>query len=338
MKFKHFILVYILMFLILSACAQSNLPDGLYAKITTNKGVIIISLEFEKAPLTVSNFVGLAEGTIESQNRNVKNFYDGLTFHRVIKDFMIQGGDPLGTGQGGPGYSFPDEFDPTLKHSGPGVLSMANSGPDTNGSQFFITHKATPWLDGKHSVFGYVVEGQDVVNNIEQGDTITTIRIIRVGKAANQFKVTDKAFKQKISDLKIEKDKKNKEAYEAMLKEIEEKYPDAKTTASGLKYIVLKEGAGASPLMGYQVTVHYKGSLLDGTVFDSSYDRGSPAEFKIGQLIQGWNEALLQMKKGEKRLLIIPPNLGYGARGAGGGVIPPNAYLIFEMELINFTK
>ena len=121
------------------------------------------------------------------------------------------------------------------------------------------------------------------------------------------------------------------------MKAIDEKWPNATTTTSGLKYVVVKEGSGASPVMGAQVTVHYKGSLLDGTVFDSSYDRGQPTEFKIGQVIPGWNEALVQMKKGEKRTLIIPPKLGYGARGVSG-VIPPNAYLVFEVELIDFTK
>ena len=336
MKFKYHIIVCIFLFLILSACAQTNLPDGLYAKMTTSKGEIILSLEFEKVPLTVSSFVGLAEGKIDFQNRTVKYFYDGIVFHRVIKDFMIQAGCPFGNGQGGPGYSFPDEFHPSLKHDGPGVLSMANSGKDTNGSQFFITHKATPWLDGKHSVFGHVIEGMDVVNSIEQGDTITSVRILRVGGAAKKFKVDNETFHKTITDLRLDKERKNQEELKTMMKTIEEKWPNAVTTDSGLKYVILKEGKGGSPQMGMQVTVHYKGSLLDGTVFDSSYDRGQPAQFKVGQLIQGWNEALLQMKKGEKRTLIIPPNLGYGERGAGGGVIPPNAYLIFEMELIDF--
>ena len=328
--------MFIFLFLILSACAQTNLPDGLYAKITTVKGDIILLLEYKKAPLTVSNFVGLAEGTIKFQNRSTKHYYDGLVFHRVIKDFMIQGGCPFGSGQGGPGYSFPDEFHPSLKHDGPGILSMANSGEDTNGSQFFITHKATPWLDGKHSVFGRVIEGQEVVNSIKQGDAIKSIRILRVGKDAQQFKVKDETFRKTIADLRKEKERKKQEEFKKILKEIDERWPDAITTDSGLKYVVLKEGEGGSPTMGMQVTAHYKGSLLDGTVFDSSYDRGQAAQFKIGQLIQGWNEALMTMKKGEKRILIIPPDLGYGARGAGNGVIPPNAFLVFEIELIDF--
>lgn len=167
---------------------KMDYSKGLFAEMVTNKGTILIYLEMEKTPLTVANFVGLAEGKISNNAKpSGAPYYDGLTFHRVIADFMIQGGDPSGNGSGGPGYSFKDEFKPELKHSGPGILSMANAGPATNGSQFFITHKATPWLDGRHSVFGHVVEGQDVVNSIAQGDRIEKITIIRKGKEAKDF-------------------------------------------------------------------------------------------------------------------------------------------------------
>ncbi len=182
---------------------KKKLPDGLYAEMETSKGTILLQLEFEKTPLTVANFVGLAEGTKdysktpgEAPKAQNKPFYDGLNFHRVIPDFMIQGGDPLGNGTGGPGYKFRNEIDPSLKHDRAGILSMANAGPDTNGSQFFITHKDTPWLNGKHTVFGHVVEGQDVVNKIVQGDTIKTIKILRIGDKAKAFKGDEADFQK----------------------------------------------------------------------------------------------------------------------------------------------
>lgn len=162
--------------------------DGLYASIKTTKGTIVIKLEHEKAPMTVANFVALAEGKMKNTAKPEGTpYFDGLKFHRVIADFMIQGGDPTGTGSGGPGYAFADEIHPDLKHNRAGTLSMANAGPATNGSQFFITHKDTPWLDGRHTVFGYVTSGQEVVNAIQKDDVMETVRIERVGKAAKAW-------------------------------------------------------------------------------------------------------------------------------------------------------
>jgi peptidylprolyl isomerase len=188
---------------IASAQTEEKLPEGVYARMETSKGTILIQLEYEKTPLTVANFVGLAEGTKayskkpgEAPTVQNKPYYDGLTFHRVIADFMIQGGDPLGTGSGGPGYRFRDEIVPTLRHNAPGILSMANAGPATNGSQFFITHVPTPHLDGKHTVFGHVVQGQDVVNNIVKGDTIKSVKILRVGEKAKAFKGDEADFQK----------------------------------------------------------------------------------------------------------------------------------------------
>lgn len=187
------------------AAGKPPLPDGLYAKMVTSKGDIFIQLEFEKTPLTVTNFVGLAEGTKNSNRGKGVRFYDGLTFHRVIPDFMIQGGDPDGNGMGGPGYTFPDEIHSTLRHDAPGTLSMANAGPDTNGSQFFITHTKPPWLDGKHTVFGRVIEGQNVVNAIRKGDIIKTIEIIRIGKKANAFKADQVSFEMLLLNSAMQK-------------------------------------------------------------------------------------------------------------------------------------
>jgi peptidyl-prolyl cis-trans isomerase A (cyclophilin A) len=173
---------------------KPKLEKGLYAEIETNRGKILLQLEFEKAPLTVSNFVGLAEGKIKNTTKKEGvPFYDSLKFHRVIANFMIQGGDPAGNGSGGPGYKFKDEIVPEFKFTGPGILAMANAGPNTNGSQFFITHVTTSWLDGHYSIFGHVITGQDIVNATQIGDTIIHVKIIRKGKKARKFKA-DKVF------------------------------------------------------------------------------------------------------------------------------------------------
>ena len=311
----------------------SKQPDGMYAKFETSKGNIYCNLEYKKTPMTVANFVGLAEGTIKNTAKaEGVPYYDGLKFHRVIPNFMIQGGCPLGNGTGDPGYKFPDEFDASLKHTGPGILSMANAGPGTNGSQFFITHVKTDWLDGKHTVFGNVVEGIDVVNKIAGEDTIKHLLILRKGKEAEAFDAA-KTFEFEKANVGAKAEAKAKAEKEAMDKTLNEAYGSAKTTASGLRYIVEKEGTGKSPLATDQVTVHYSGYLLNGTKFDSSVDRGQPATFPLNQVIRGWTEGLQLMKEGGKTKFIIPSELGYGANGAGG-VIPPNAWLVFDVELI----
>ena len=312
-----------------------ELKDGIYAKINTDKGDILLELEYKRCPMTVCNFVGLAEGTLNRKEKG-KPFYDGLKFHRVINDFMIQGGCPRGDGTGGPGYKFPDEFHPELKHTGPGILSMANAGPGTNGSQFFITHVETPWLDGKHTVFGHVVEGQDVVNKIAQNDKINSVKIIRVGEDAEKFDTSEENFEKLVSESQKRAAELRAAAHKKVEEEIERRYPDAIKTNTGLRYIVLKEGSGTdTPKYGRPVTVHYQGQLLNGKIFDSSLIRKEPAVFAVGQVIEGWNEALMTMKKGEKRTLIIPPDLGYRDYGYPG-VIPPASYLIFDVELLDF--
>lgn len=308
------------------------MENGIYAKFNTAKGSVLVKLTHDLTPGTVGNFVALAEGNLENNKKpqGVK-YYDGLTFHRVIPDFMIQGGCPLGSGTGDPGYKFDDEFHPSLKHDKPGVLSMANAGPGTNGSQFFITHVPTSWLDGKHTVFGHVVEGQDVVDAVAQGDVLETLEIIRVGEEAQKWNAVE-AFRVFEGNRK-----KRLEAEKAAAEEAMEKLAAGfEKTESGLRYQFIQRGEGKKAENGKTVSVHYTGQLPDGKVFDSSYPRKKPIEFPLGQgnVIEGWDEGIALLQVGDKARFVIPAHLGYGSRGAGG-VIPPNATLIFDVELMD---
>jgi FKBP-type peptidyl-prolyl cis-trans isomerase len=307
------------------------MEEGIYAKFNTNKGEILVKLTHEKTPGTVGNFVALAEGNKENSAKSKgEPFYNGLKFHRVIPDFMIQGGCPLGRGTGDAGYKFDDEFHPELKHDKPGVLSMANSGPGTNGSQFYITHVPTPWLDNKHTVFGHVATGQEVVDEIAQEDLIESLEIVRVGDDAQNWDAV-KAFENfnTSGEARLAADKAKQEA------ELDKVAAGFESTASGLRYKMIQKGNGAKAEKGKQVSVHYEGSLLSGDVFDSSYKRNSPIDFQlgIGQVIPGWDEGISLLKVGDKARFVIPSDLAYGSAGAGG-VIPPNATLIFDVELM----
>ncbi|MGB5270743.1 peptidylprolyl isomerase [Eudoraea sp.] len=307
------------------------MQDGIYAKFNTSKGEITVKLAYDKTPGTVGNFVALAEGKLENSAKPKNTpYYDGLSFHRVIPDFMIQGGCPQGTGTGDPGYKFDDEFHPDLKHSGPGVLSMANAGPGTNGSQFFITHVATPWLDNKHTVFGNVIEGQKIVDEIAQGDSIDSLEIVRIGTEAKSWNAVE-AFKsfESSRELRLQEEKNKAEA------ELDKVASGFDKTNSGLRYKILKKGDGNKATKGNTVSVHYEGSLTNGQVFDSSYQRNQPIDFQlgIGQVIPGWDEGISLLKVGDKARFVIPSELGYGSAGAGG-VIPPNATLVFDVELM----
>ncbi len=355
---KQMTSLFLSLFALLFSCKSENdkLPDGLYAEITTSKGKILLQLEFEKTPVTVANFVSLAEGKnplVEDKFKG-KPFYDNLKFHRVIANFMIQGGDPDGNGSGGPGYKFKDEFRDDLKMDKAGILSMANAGPGTNGSQFFITHQETNYLNGRHTVFGHVVTGQEVVNKIAQDDLMLKITIIRKGTNAKKFDAP-KIFKdhfdtelaeKKLNDSKFEKIITSKMAYFAGLKST------ATKTESGLKYSIVQKGSGKKPVAGSTFFFHYAGYFEDGNLFDTSYENVSrdfgkldpnraaakqyiPLQFVAGKkdgMIPGFIEGLEKMTFGEKIVVFIPSNLGYGAQGAGG-VIPPNTDLVFELEL-----
>jgi cyclophilin family peptidyl-prolyl cis-trans isomerase len=326
--------------------------NGIFATISTTKGDIVVSLEYVKAPVTVANFISLAEGknpNVKVEKLKGKPFYDGLKFHRVINDFMIQGGDPDGNGSGGPGYAFKDEFVAELKFDKGGILAMANSGPATNGSQFFITHKDTQWLNGKHTIFGHVVSGMDVVNKIVQDDVMKKITITRKGDAAKKFDavkvIADDAKKEEAKKEEAKKVIIAKAAYFAATK------AKATTTASGLKYVITQKGTGVKGADGSTIYFHYAGYFEDGNLFDSSmssvakayskYDTNRDAQggykafpFTVGKkdgMIPGFIEALDMMTDGEKAIFFLPSNLAYGEKGAGG-VIPPNATLIFEIE------
>ncbi|MFD0861329.1 peptidylprolyl isomerase [Sungkyunkwania multivorans] len=356
-----------------------NLDDGLYADIQTNKGDILIQLEYEKTPITVANFVTLAEGTntFVASKYAGKKFYDGVIFHRVMKDFMIQGGDGEGTGRGNPGYRFKDEFHPELKHDTIGVLSMANSGPATNGSQFFITHTATPWLDGKHTVFGKVVKGLNVVDSIAKVETnksnnkpitdvvINTIEIIAEGKDAKSFDAVA-TFSDYFKEQEAEQAAKNAErerlaaAAPGNIKKsketIDEQRPTAKKLPSGLEYLVMNEGDGEKPAIGSKVKVNYAGYFAsNGDLFDSNIEDVAKAFNKFNEmrkqqngyqptpmpyspeatnLIPGFREGLLLMNVGDKYRFFIPSHLAFGEAGGGRGLIPPNADLVFDVEIV----
>ena len=356
MKSISFLLVSFVLFF--SSCYKSydHLGEGLYAEIETSKGTMIAKLAYEKVPNTVANFVSLAEGKNPFVDEKFKGkaFYDGLTFHRVIPDFMAQCGDPNADGSGGPGYKFKDEFHPDLKHSKAGILAMANAGPSTNGSQFFITHKATPWLDNIHSVFGEIIEGIEVLQTIEGEDVIEHIRIIRLGDTAKKFDAV-KIFKEYYEvQAKAQKEweEKTKIIRENKAKTFSDVNKNGIATASGLRYKIVSKGSGKKPSIGTTVYIHYAGFLETGQLFDTSYEEVAktfgtfeptraaqngymPMESSIGNLrfIPGFNEGVELMHFGDKAIFYIPSHLGYGEQGAGD-LIPPNANIVFEIELL----
>lgn len=378
MKKVHALLVMLAMILMATSCEDKykDVPEGIYAEIITNKGTMFAQLYHEAAPLTVSNFVALAEGKHDKvgvDSLKGKPFFNGLIFHRVIKDFMIQGGDYTGTGSGNVGYKFDQEIVDSLKHDAKGVMSMANAGPNTNGSQFFIMHKATPFLDGKYNVFGKVIEGLEVVDSIATTKTAAAdrpvedmimkeVKIIRVGRDAKKWdamNVFNNIVAQKEADAEKEKmaqaerAKKAPALREAKAKELAQLKSKAKELKNGLRIYKVKEGSGERPVDGNTVFIDYSGFFEDGRLFDSSnletsqnFDNVNPAKQNANAyrpmgvkydpavgMVQGFKDAMLSMNYGDEIIAFIPSELAYGERGAGG-VIPPNTNLVFEMKMM----
>lgn len=368
MKRQYFLFLIAIAFFSSCKDEDSDLKDGLYASIETNRGEILVQLDYEKAPITVANFVSLAEGnnSFVLDKYKGKPFFDGLKFHRVINNFMIQGGDPAGNGSGDAGYKFKDEITDIRFDKG-GVLAMANSGPGTNSSQFFITHVETPWLDGKHTIFGHVVLGMDVVNSITQDDPIIKIKIIQKGEAAKKFnanKIFSDYFRvesenlQKQAQIDAELNRINEEKYKIVKEEkvayFKNLMETATKTPSGLMYKITSKGNGKKPVKGSDIYIKYAGFLENGSLFDTSIENVArsfgkfdqqradakqyiPIPFQAGRkdgMIPGFIEGIDKMAIGDKAVLFIPSNLAYGAQGAGK-VIPPNSNIIFEVELLD---
>lgn len=318
------------------SCARParNLPEGLYAVIDTERGEVVVELDPERAPLTVMSFVGLAEGRIDNDVRPGQPFFDGLTFHRVEPGFVIQGGDPNGDGTGGPGYRFPTETHPELLHDGPGVVAMANSGPDTNGSQFYITLRATPHLDGGYNVFGRVIEGMDSVNAVQQGDRMRSVKIVRVGQAAQAYQASTAAFDALVEEAFAGREFAAELARQESLSVIRQRWPNAEEYGeTGLLLVRERPGTGTLPEAGDPMRLHLVFTLLDGTQIDSTRDRNEPYEFNylVQRLIPGLELAAGTLLAGERTIAFVPPELAFGSAGLPPAV-PPNSFVVFEME------
>ena len=365
MRKLSLLLILLLSATVFTACEDKypDLPEGVYAEFVTNKGTFVAKLYNDRTPITTANFVSLAEGTnkmVDSIHLG-KPYYNGLIFHRVIKDFMIQGGDPNGDGSGNPGYRFPDEFVDSLKHDRKGILSMANSGPATNGSQFFITLKETPWLDGKHTVFGEVVIGQEVVDSIgvtptqKPGDKPVEDVVMQEVNIIKRGKVSVLDFAEELKRIEAEQQAKiqalERLAIDKAVSFVNMKM-EADSTESGLKYAYQERGDGPKPKDGQDMLINYTGYYTNGQMFNTSllevaelYDNVKPAKRDRGQyvpivtntndprLIPGFREALQIMRVGDKMTIFIPSHLGYGEAG-NRPYIPPNTDLIFEVEFL----
>jgi peptidyl-prolyl cis-trans isomerase A (cyclophilin A) len=332
MKTFRSVCIIILIPFALLCCTRKkgNFPPGLYAEIETSKGQLVIRLDFDKVPMTVANFVGLAEGTIESVMEQGQHFYDGSVFFRVITNLMVLGGDQYGDGRGGPGYTIPFEYHSTSKHDRPYCVTMIRCGLDIHGCQFAILLRPAPWLDGRQPVFGQVVRGKEIVDALEQGDNIRTVTIRRIGTAAHAFEVDQEMFETLVRNVKARVREEKKREEEQHFAGIKQRWPGLIESSNNILYKISKEGKGESPEEGDNVVVGYRGELLDGTVVMSSESGSTYSAFVTG----GLKEMIFQMKKGESRLIIIPPDMGFGEAGLPG-LIPPYSFLIFTIDLID---
>jgi len=337
---------------ILGSCSSTDYPEGLYAELETERGVIVLQLEFEKTPVTVANFVGLAEGRIENEAMPLETpYFDGTVFHRVVPGHVIQAGGPPREGYAGPGYTIPNEIHPDLSHARAGMLGMANGGPHTNGSQFYITLGDRSYLDGDYTVFGNVIRGMDVVEQIAQGDIIRKIRIVRVGKDARDFEASEEKFHSLVKDAEktvAEAEAKKQQEEEALIRS---RWPEAEAAAHGVRFVALQPGRGDRAEPDARLELSYTGQTLAGTWFCSSADgtpqsgdQAQPFVYEPGKIrvIPAIMEALRDMRAGEKRLLIVPAAQAYGTSGFYARpregekrfVISPNTTLVYKITVL----
>ena len=372
---KTIINTLILLILLSATTCKDKYPElgeGIYAELVTTKDTIVIELSYKQAPLTVSNFIGLTEGThpMLSDSLKGKPYYNGTIFHRVINNFMIQGGDPYGTGTGSPGYKFEDEFNDSLNHNKAGILSMANSGPATNGSQFFITDAPTPHLDNKHSVFGKVVKGLKVVDAISnvkvspgsnkplEDVIILKLNIIRQGSDAKKFNNIETWNKelQLLQEKKLENIEKIKKTTEDVKTKLNDYKSRANKLSSGLLIHTISSTKGIKPAKGSKVKLNYEGYFTDGKLFGTnvksidqkygSYDHRKDSQGAYtpitmtldnnAQMISGFKEGVFSMSLGDKIFLYLPSHIAYGEEGRGK--IKPNTDLIFIVEMVEIIN
>lgn len=345
--------------------AQTPAQNGLYAEIHTSKGVIVARLEPDLTPMTVANFVGLAEGTIANAAFDpARPFFDGSAFHRVVPGHVIQAGIPASDRADAPGYSFPNEIHAGLSHDHAGALGMANAGPHTNAGQFYITLDDRSYLDGDYIVFGDVVDGMDVVMRIVQGDVVDSVRIVRVGAKAETFRPTTVSFQERVRAAARRVAMQAASKRRAEQEWIADNWPNASGAAGGVATVRLAEATG-EPLgsgprrvryMGTEVRyleslLGYSGPALELTPFGSGAD-GAPGYFDPARAFPfipgestinaGLDQVIADMMPGERRVAIVPAELGYGRSGFYAPetpgeprfVISPNTMLVYEVEVL----